>query len=163
VVVQLAPGQTIDQRYVLRGQLGRGGMATVYEAFDPKLDLPVVLKVLPRVLLADPSFVARFKREGRTLARLTHPHIVRLYDLVENAEAGLYYLVLEYLRGGTLKARQAPVPWSAERVAAMLQPVALAIDHAHQQQPPIVHRDLKPANIMFGTIEWWSVTLAWRA
>jgi serine/threonine protein kinase len=148
--VQLTAGQTIDQRYVLRGQLGRGGMATVYEAFDPKLNLPVVLKILPRQLAFDPSFVVRFRREGQTLARLTHPHIVRLYELGENEGDGLYYLVLEYLRGGTLKAQQGTGPWSAARVVDVLRPVALALDYAHQQAPPVVHRDLKPANILFG-------------
>jgi serine/threonine protein kinase len=148
--VQLTAGQTIDQRYVLRGQLGRGGMATVYEAFDPKLNLPVVLKILPRQLAFDPSFVVRFRREGQTLARLTHPHIVRLYELGENEGDGLYYLVLEYLRGGTLKAQQGTLPWPADRVVDVLRPVALALDYAHQQPPPVVHRDLKPANILFG-------------
>ena len=64
MLVQLTAGQTIDRRYILRGQLGRGGMATVYEAFDPKLDMPVVLKILPRQLAFDPSFVVRFRREG---------------------------------------------------------------------------------------------------
>jgi hypothetical protein len=150
MLVHLEPGQTIDRRYVLRGQLGRGGMATVYEAFDPKLDMPVVLKILPRVLVADPTFVGRFRREGRTLARLTHPHIVRLYDLGENDGEVLYYLVLEYLRGGTLKARQGTEPWPVVRVVEVLRSIALALDYAHRQNPPIVHRDLKPANILFG-------------
>src|SRR5712692_4601048 len=84
VLGQLVAGQTIDHRFVLRGQLGRGGMASVYEAFDPKLHMPVVLKVLPPQLAVDPRFVLRFRREGRALARLTHPHIVRLYEICEN-------------------------------------------------------------------------------
>ncbi|HEY3061179.1 MAG TPA: serine/threonine-protein kinase [Chloroflexota bacterium] len=150
MMAQLVAGQTIDARYVLRGQLGRGGMASVYEAFDPKLDLPVVLKILPRQLAHDPTFVVRFRREGRTLARLTHPHVVRLYELGEDEDEGLYYLVLEYLRGGTLKARQGRTPWSIDRVAEIMRPVALAVDFAHRQERPVVHRDLKPANIMFG-------------
>jgi hypothetical protein len=125
-------------------------MASVYEALDLDLDLPVVLKVLPPLLARDPNFVLRFQREGQTLARLTHPNIVRLYSVGWNEDDNLYYLVLEYLRGGNLKARQGTRPWSLERVVQVLRPVALAVDFAHHHETPVVHRDLKPANIMFG-------------
>jgi serine/threonine protein kinase len=125
-------------------------MATVYEAFDPKLDMPVVNLGLPPQLALDPRFVLRFRREGRTLAQLTHPHIVRLYEIGENVQASLYYLVLEYLRGGTLTSRQGRAPWTVDQVVHVLRPVALAVDFAHHHDPSFVHRDLKPANIMFG-------------
>ena len=148
--IDLAPGATVSRRYVIKRKLGVGGMAEVHLAYDPKLDLDVALKVLPPALLADPSFLARFRREGQTLARLNHPHILRLYEIGEDPEVGLYYLVLEYLTGGTLKDRLTGTPWGVAEAVGVLRPVAAALDYAHQQTPAVVHRDLKPANIMFG-------------
>ena len=145
----LSVGQLVGQRYVVRAPLGRGGMAAVYAAFDPKLHLDVALKVLPTHLASDPTFVARFEREGQTLAKLTHPHILRLFDLGHDSPQGLYYLVLELLKGGTLKQRLRRRIWSVDETVALLKPAADALDYAHQQRPPVIHRDLKPANIMF--------------
>ena len=82
--LELVPGTTVSRRYVIKRKLGTGGMAEVHLAYDPKLDLDVALKVLPPTLLADPSFLARFRREGQTLARLNHPHILRLYEIGED-------------------------------------------------------------------------------
>lgn len=146
----LDPGTELAKRYTVKRLLGRGAMAAVYLAFDQKLNLDVALKVLPPQLAADPSFVARFRREGQTLARLTHPHVLRLYDIGEDDVAGLFYLVIEYLTGGTLKERIVGRPWDVPSVIELLKPVAGAVDYAHRRDPPIVHRDLKPANIMFG-------------
>jgi serine/threonine protein kinase len=149
-VTQLAPGTTIARRYTIKRQLGRGGMAVVYEAFDPKLSIDVALKVLPPQLATDPAFVARFHREGQALARLSHPNILRIFELQEDEASGLYFLVLEYLGGGTLKARMRPgQPWDVSEVVEVLQPVAAALDYAHRQVPSVIHRDLKPSNIMF--------------
>lgn len=145
----IGPGAELSNRYTVKHQLGRGAMAAVYLAFDHKLNLDVALKVLPPQMAADPNFVARFRREGQTLARLTHPHILRLYDVGEDETVGLYYLVLEYLTGGTLKDRIGGQPWDVPAVVDLLRPVAGAVDYAHRRDPPIVHRDLKPANIMF--------------
>jgi serine/threonine-protein kinase len=146
---EFAPGQVVSERYIVRGQLGRGGMARVYEAFDPRLQVDVALKVLPGPMANDPSFLWRFRREAKTLANLTHPHIVRLFDACEEEEKQLYYLVLELLRGGSLGGRLDGRPWSTNDAVALLTPVAEALDHAHAQQPPVIHRDLKPSNILF--------------
>ncbi len=148
--VQITFGDTLGGRYLVKGRLGRGGMAEVYRAFDSNLDLEVALKLLPRQLAAEHNFVARFRREARMLARLTHPNILRLYDIGEDPSADLYFLVLEYLHNGTLKDRLGGSPWRTSDVVDLLSPVAAAIDYAHHHDPPIVHRDLKPANIMFG-------------
>jgi serine/threonine protein kinase len=96
-----------------------------------------------------PTFLSRFRREGQTLAKLNHPHILRLYEIGEDPANGLYYLVLELLGGGTLKQRLRARPWSVADTVDLLRPVVAALDYAHGQQPPVVHRDLKPANIMF--------------
>src|SRR5207253_2221275 len=98
---EVTAGTTLARRYVVKEHLGRGGMAHVYRAFDPTLDLDVALKVLPPQNAVAPSFVARFRSESQALARLTHPHILRLYDIDQDEELGLYFLVLEYLTGGT--------------------------------------------------------------
>jgi hypothetical protein len=125
-------------------------MATVYRAYDSKLNLEVALKFLTSQLAAvDASFIARFRREGQTLAKLTHPNILRLYEIGEDSRTATYYLVLEYLSGGSLRDRYSQRCWSSNEVAALLRPVASALDFAHRQSPPVVHRDLKPSNIMF--------------
>ena len=145
----LAEGSQISGRYIVQASLGRGGMAAVYRAFDPKLNLEVALKVLPPHLAVQPTFLSRFRREGQTLAKLNHPHILRLYEIGEDPANGLYYLVLELLGGGTLKERLRRRPWSVGETVDLLRPVVAALDYAHSQKPPVVHRDLKPANIMF--------------
>jgi Protein kinase domain len=145
----LANGSEVSGRYIVQASLGRGGMAAVYRAFDPKLNLEVALKVLPPHLAVQPTFLSRFRREGQTLAKLNHPHILRLYEIGEDPSCGLYYLVLELLGGGTLKQRLRGRPWSVGETVDLLRPVVTALDYAHSQKPPVVHRDLKPANIMF--------------
>jgi hypothetical protein len=146
----ISPGVTVSGRYLVTRPLGRGGMATVYAAYDPKLDLEVALKVLPLYLAGDPTFRTRFQREGQTLARLTHSNILRLYELQEDPAQELSYLVLEYLPGGTLKERITPgQAWDIADVVEVLGPVASALDYAHGQTPSVLHRDLKPSNLMF--------------
>jgi serine/threonine protein kinase len=148
-VQRLLTGAQVSERYVIRETLGSGGMATVHRAFDPRLNIDVALKVLPSQLARDPTFVARFRREGQTLANLSHPNIVRLFEIGEDEREDLYFLVLEYLSGGTLKAQIDGTPWSVQRVITTLGPVAQAIDYAHQRPTAVIHRDLKPANILF--------------
>ncbi|MBV9601380.1 MAG: protein kinase [Chloroflexi bacterium] len=145
----LLPGNTISARYELAGLVGRGGMAAVYRAYDATLNMEVALKVLTPQLAADPTFIARFRREGQTLAKLTHPNILRLYEIGEDSAADLYYLVLEYLTGGSLRDRYTRRHWSLTELETLLRPVASALDFAFRQNPPVVHRDLKPSNIMF--------------
>jgi len=84
-------------RYEIRAELGRGGMATVYRAFDPRIKRDVAIKVLPREFLHDPQFQARFEREAQTIAALEHPAIVTVYDFGE--EDGQPYFSMELIRG----------------------------------------------------------------
>src|SRR5262245_26057821 len=89
--------------YELQAILGRGGMATVYQGFDHNLQRPVAIKVLSEVAASQPDFVQRFRQEARLIARLRHPHIVQIYDLVE--QDGVLYMVQELLPGRTLGER----------------------------------------------------------
>ncbi|MFZ5903220.1 MAG: SUMF1/EgtB/PvdO family nonheme iron enzyme [Chloroflexota bacterium] len=127
-------------------QLGEGGMATVYKAYDTRLETDVAVKVirteniLPSVL---ERTLKRFEREAKALARLTHPNIVKVTDFGEHE--GRPYLVMVYLPGGTLKQRLGkPIPW--QEAIRLLLPIARALDFAHRQN--MIHRDVKPSNIL---------------
>ncbi len=132
-------------RYEIRRELGRGGMAAVYLAYDPNFDREVAIKILPHELMHDPAFRTRFHREARTIAALEHPAIVPVYDFGE--ENGQPYLVMRYLSGGSLVARIRAGPVPAGEAARILARIGSALDAAHAKG--IVHRDLKPANILF--------------
>lgn len=133
-------------RYEIREELGRGGMATVYRAFDPATEREVALKVLPRQFTHDPTFVARFQREAKTIARLEHSHIVPIYDVGEQDDQP--YIVMRLFGGGTLLDRiRHEGSLDLARALPILGQIADALDDAHAQG--IVHRDLKPSNILF--------------
>ncbi|SQK84036.1 serine/threonine protein kinase [Pseudomonas aeruginosa] len=125
-------------------ELGEGAMATVYLATQRSLQRKVALKVMAAALAADPSFAERFLREGRTLARLSHPNTVTIHDI--GNVGSCYYMAMEYLPNGTLKERiqQGLDP---EQGLAYVRQVAAALGYAHSQG--LVHRDVKPANILF--------------
>jgi serine/threonine-protein kinase len=132
-------------RYQVLSILGRGGMATVYRAFDPLFEREVAVKILPPDPGGDPSGRLRFEREAKTIASLEHPAIVPVYDVGE--EAGQPYLVMRLMLGGSLtdRIREGPVPLpEIDRLLARLAP---ALDEAHARG--VIHRDLKPANILF--------------
>ncbi len=132
-------------RYELKRELGRGGMATVVQAYDPRFERDVAIKVLPPEFLHDPNFRLRFEREARTIAALEHPAIIPVYDFGE--EAGQPYLVMRYLSGGALSDRlkKGPLPLAeTKRIIASISP---GLDEAHRRG--IIHRDLKPDNILF--------------
>jgi serine/threonine protein kinase len=154
VTTQLAPGTTIVGRYRIIEELGRGGNGSVHRAHDQRLDTDIALKVLWPQLAGDATFVERFRREAQTLAKLSHPNILRLFELGEDEELHAYFLVLEYLTGGTLKDRLGPSPWGVDESLELLKPVATALDYAHTRTPPVVHRDLKPSNILFNAQGW---------
>lgn len=140
--------QTIS-RYQIKGELGRGGMATVYHAYDPRFKREVAVKVLPREFLHDTDFRSRFEREAQTIAALEHPAIVPVYDYGETD--GILYLVMRYLPGGSLARRVARGPMPLPDAVRILQHLAPGLDYAHAQG--MVHRDLKPGNILFDAWE----------
>jgi len=133
-------------RYQIIKEIGAGGMATVYSAYDPQFDRKVAIKVLPKELTKDPQFIERFNREAQTIARLEHPSIVPVYDYGE--QDGQPYLVMRHMTGGTLREylkRHGPL--SIQQAAELLSRLAPALDKAHAVG--IIHRDIKPANILF--------------
>ncbi len=132
-------------RYTIEDELGRGGMAVVYKGHDPRFDRDVAVKLLPQMLLHDPSFRGRFEREAKTIAGLDHPGIVPVYDFGEFE--GEMYLVMRLMQGGTLQDRLENGRMTLAEAADVFDRVAPALDEAHAQG--MVHRDLKPANILF--------------
>lgn len=132
-------------RYEIKSELGRGGMATVYRAYDPLFDREVALKVLPREMLHDPQFRSRFDRELKIVAGLEHPAIVPVYDVGE--EDGQPYFVMRYMNGGSLAGEIEKGKFSIEDAARIIEKVANGLAYAHKKG--VVHRDLKPDNILF--------------
>ncbi len=132
-------------RYEIKSELGRGGMAMVYFAYDPRFKRDVAIKVLPHEFLHDSDFRARFEREAEIIASLEHPAIVPVYDFGE--EEGQPYIVMRFMQNGSLADRLARGPLAPPEAACILDRLAAALDEAHRQG--IVHRDLKPANILF--------------
>src|SRR5437867_3083849 len=139
---------TLDGRYHVLERIAAGGMGEVFRAQDAVLAREVAIKVLHRSLASDQGFVERFRREARAAATLNHPNIVAVYDW--GAVDGIYYMVMEYVRGRSvrelLNAGGALVPAQA---AEILRQTLAALEHAHARG--IVHRDLKPENILITT------------
>jgi hypothetical protein len=141
--------------YDLKGELGRGGMASVFEAHDIALDRKVAIKVMSPALFSTPGMVERFKREARTAASLSHPNIIPIYAVRESPE--IVYFVMKLVEGRSLESivhqlGQMPVPL----VQAILYQVGAALGYAHRRH--VVHRDVKPANIMIDADGWPIVT-----
>lgn len=132
-------------RYQIKSELGQGGMAAVYHAFDPGFQREVAVKVLPPEFLRDPTLRARFEREARMIAGLEHPAIVPVYDVGE--EDGQPYLVMRFMPGGALSNRLESGPLPIADIARIIQRIGSALDEAHKRG--IIHRDLKPGNILF--------------
>ena len=131
-------------RYEIVEELRRGGMATVYRAYDPHFERDVALKVLPRQLLHEATFEERFKREAKVIAALEHPTIVPVHDFGE--EDGQPYLVMRLMNGGSLADRLRSGSLTLDEIVDILQRVGQALDQAHAKG--IEHRDLKPGNIL---------------
>ncbi len=124
--------------------LGRGGMGVVYKARQRQLDRIVALKILPPVEALSPDFIARFTREARSLAKLTHANIVAIYDFGESG--GLYYFSMEFVDGVNLRALLAAGKVAPVQALAIVPLVCDALAYAHEEG--IVHRDIKPENIL---------------
>lgn len=132
--------------YEVKSELGRGGMATVYRAYDPRFEREVAVKVLPQELLhSDPQFRLRFEREAKIIAQLEHSAIVPVYDVGESE--GQPYFVMRYMNGGSLSERIKAGVFTIEEAIQILGAIAPALDEAHSKG--IVHRDIKPSNILF--------------
>lgn len=132
-------------RYRLAGELGRGAMGTVHRAFDIVLEREVALKELPVHLAQDPQRVVRFRQEARTLARLSHPGIVQVYDLIE--EQGRLWLALELVEGGSLEEfleERGALP--VDEACRLGEQVTAALAYIHGRG--VIHRDLKPGNVL---------------
>ncbi|MFN8596100.1 MAG: protein kinase [Anaerolineae bacterium] len=144
-------GKTIG-RYRIIEHLGRGGMAEVYKAHQPSLDRYVAIKLMHTFLADEKEFLARFEREAKVVATLRHPNIVQVYDF--DVENGVYYMVMEFINGETLKARlqalEARGEWvSRDDAVRITLAVGSALKYAHERN--MVHRDVKPANVMITT------------
>ncbi len=147
-------GRTLG-RFEIISELGRGGMAVVYKARQTDLDRIVALKILPPELTSDQSYVARFRQEARSAARLEHPHIMPIYEVGE--VAGYHYIAMKFIQGRTLKQllqQEGALP--VKRAAQILAQVGEALDYAHRQG--IIHRDIKPSNVMITDDGWIYLT-----
>ena len=141
--------------YDIMGELGRGGMATVYLAHEIALDRKVAIKVMSSALLGGAQMVERFKREARTAGALSHPNIIPIYAVRESPR--VLYFVMKYVEGRSLDSiikETGPLPLPMAR--AILYQVGAALGYAHAHG--VVHRDMKPANIMVDTEGWAIVT-----
>ncbi len=141
-------GKTIG-KYRIVEHLGRGGMAEVYKAYQPNLDRYVAVKMMHAFLSDEKEFLARFEREAKVVATLRHPNIVQVYDF--DVEGGVYYMVMEYINGETLKSRmqnlESSGAWiSLDDATRVILAVGSALKYAHERG--MVHRDVKPANVM---------------
>ena len=141
-------GKTIG-RYRIVQHLGRGGMAEVYQAHQASLDRYVAIKLMHTFLADEKEFLARFEREAKVVATLRHPNIVQVYDF--DVDQGVYYMVMEFINGETLKARlqalEAHGEWvSQDDAVRIILAVGSALKYAHERG--MVHRDVKPANVM---------------
>ena len=125
-------------------KIGQGGMGVVFKARQPKLDRLVALKVLPKALAATPGFPERFTREGRVLARLSHPSIVTVHDFGESG--GYCFLIMEYVDGVNLRQAMRAGRFTPEQALKLVPDVCAALQAAHEQG--VLHRDIKPENIL---------------
>ena len=140
---QLQPGQMLGP-YRIISQVGQGGMATVYKAYQASMDRNVAVKVLPSQLASSAEFTQRFQQEARIIARLEHAHILPVFDYGESD--GVAYFVMRYLDAGTLKDKMEAGPLPLREIDRYFTQLADALSYAHSQG--VIHRDLKPSNAL---------------
>ncbi|NOH04219.1 MAG: serine/threonine protein kinase [Chloroflexi bacterium] len=144
--MSFAVGENVGPYRIIE-QLGQGGMATVFKAYHASLDRYVAIKVLHQAFNEDSTFLGRFQREARVVAKLEHPNIVPIYDYSEHEKRP--YLVMKFIEGDTLKARLNKGPLSSQEIEQVVDSVGSALGHAHKQG--ILHRDIKPSNVLIST------------
>ena len=138
-------GKTFGNYQIIE-QIGMGGMATVYKAYQANMDRYVAIKVLPRQFADDPTFIGRFEQEARTIAKLEHKHILPVYDYGD--QDGYTYLVMRYIGTGNLKDLTQRGPLPLADVARYLVQIAEALHYAHEHG--VIHRDVKTSNVLLG-------------
>jgi len=144
-VIDALLGRVIDSRYRIDARLARGGMATVYEALDLRLDRVVAVKVMHPTLAEDPGFVSRFEREAKSAARLSHPNVVSVFD--QGVDGDIVFLAMEFVPGRTVRdVLRENRTLSPAQALAILEPVLEALEAAHRAG--FVHRDIKPENVL---------------
>jgi serine/threonine protein kinase len=146
-------GRTLGQYQVIE-QIGQGGMATVFRAFQPSLERDVAIKIMPPYYINQPGFQERFVREAKAVARLEHPHILPVHDFGQ--ADGYTYIVMKYVPSGTLKDLITDGPMSLSQTVEIIDQIAGALDCAHAQG--IIHRDVKPTNILMDQSDWVLLT-----
>ncbi|MBN1261757.1 MAG: protein kinase [Anaerolineae bacterium] len=139
-------GKTLG-KYQIVEHIGHGGMAEVYLGEQVQLGRQVAIKILHPFLAEEAGFVSRFQREARIVATLRHPNIVQVFDFDHNDEYGVYYMVMEYIQGATLKERLQAHDIDLDEGVQIAAAIADALDYAHRRG--MIHRDIKPANILF--------------
>jgi tetratricopeptide (TPR) repeat protein/tRNA A-37 threonylcarbamoyl transferase component Bud32 len=146
-------GKTLNGYQVIE-QIGKGGMATVFRAYQPSLDRDVAIKVLPPYYAEqDETFLERFKREARAIAKLRHPNILMVMDFGQTEDVS--FIVMEYVDAGTLKD-QMDKPMALKEILNLVKQISSALDYAHEQG--VVHRDVKPSNILLPKPDWALLT-----
>ncbi len=136
-------GQALGS-YEIVEQIGIGGMAIVYRAYQPSMERYVAIKVMAPQFSQDAQFLTRFQREAKAIARLEHPHILPAYDYGEHA--GIVYIVMRYVDAGTLKDHMAQGRLALQQVNRIVGQIGEALDYAHHMG--VIHRDVKPSNIL---------------
>jgi eukaryotic-like serine/threonine-protein kinase len=143
----VSPPQTVAGRYRIEGRLGAGGMSTVFRATDSVLERSVAVKLLAEHLAEDEAFVARFRREALSAARLQHPNVVQVFDSGQDPESGRHYIVMEYVDGPScadLLREQKRL--ELDETVHIVRDACHGLDYAHRAG--VVHRDVKPGNLL---------------
>lgn len=141
-------GKTIEGRYVLQRRIGRGGMGVVYEAEDAALDRQVAIKLIAPQQTSE-AFLTRFRREAKLASRITHEHLVHIYDVGIDLDTGAGFIVMEYVDGRDLGKELGAGPLGFARAISITRQLLHALHAIHEGE--IIHRDIKPTNVMLTT------------